>query len=102
MTRLPLTQHASLRIAQRGISIGDLELITLIGSEVDDGYLVRTKDCQAIEQNLAKLLSRVQRLKGKRVVVANGRVITAFHATRPEQRHLLRYAEKRCLTRYAR
>ena len=102
MTGLPLTQHASVQITQRGISMGDLELITLIGSEVDDGYLVRAEDCQAIEQRLRNLLSRVKRLKGKRVVVADGRVITAFHATRPEERHLLRYAEKRGLTRYAR
>jgi len=101
MTPLSLTQHASVRIAQRGISISDLELITLIGSEVDDGYLVRIKDCQRLEHILKNLLSRVQRLKGKRAVVMDGQVITVFHASQPKQRRLLRRSEKRNLMEYA-
>lgn len=65
MTALQLSHHGSVRMAQRGISNRDINLITLIGSEVDDGYLVLNKDCQAFIRKLKKLISHVERLKGK-------------------------------------
>jgi hypothetical protein len=37
MNTLMLTGHAAVRMAQRGIKIKDADLITLIGTEVDDG-----------------------------------------------------------------
>jgi|HubBroStandDraft_4_1064222.scaffolds.fasta_scaffold995213_2 hypothetical protein len=97
MTALSFSQHATVRCAQRGIPLDDAELIMLIGSEISDGYLVRAKDCQAVERKLKEAITRIRRLKGKRLVVADGRVITAFHATTPEHRRLLRRSEKRAL-----
>ena len=94
MTSLTLTDHAAVRMAQRGISLTDAELITLIGTEIDDGYLVRAKDCQQIETELKKILKRVVRLRGKRLVTANGRIVTAFHASRRQERRSLRYAHE--------
>ena len=43
MNGLKLTDHASVRMAQRNVSLPDAELITLIGTEVSDGYLVRLR-----------------------------------------------------------
>jgi hypothetical protein len=94
MTSLTLTHHATVRMAQRGISVTDAELITLIGTEVDDGYLVRAQDCQQIEAELKKILKRVVRLRGKRLVIANGRIVTVFHASRRQERKSLRYAHE--------
>jgi hypothetical protein len=88
---LHLTNHALERMAQRGIRMSDLDLILELGSEVDDGYLVRDKDCRELEAVLKQFLNRVRRLKGKRVVVADGCVVTTFHARKGEQRRLLRY-----------
>jgi hypothetical protein len=87
---LRLTDHALGRMAQRGIRMSDLDLILELGSEVDDGYLVRDKDCRELETVLKQFLGRVRRLRGKRVVVTEGCVITTFHARRSEQKHLLR------------
>jgi len=44
---LRLTDHALRRMAQRNISASDLDWILAIGSEVEDGFLVRQKDCEA-------------------------------------------------------
>jgi hypothetical protein len=85
-----MTKHATKRLAQRGIRLKDAELIELIGTPVDDGYLVRTKDCQSAERTIKQLLARIRRLEGKRLVTANGSLVTAFHASRREERRLLR------------
>jgi hypothetical protein len=85
-----MTKHAKRRMAQRGIQLKDVELIELIGTPVDDGYLVRTKDCQSAEREIKRLLARIRRLEGKRLVAANGRLVTTFHTSRREERRLLR------------
>src|SRR5262249_52492667 len=98
MTDLILTEHASVRMAQRGVSIPDAELIMLVGTEVSDGYFVRTQDCQHIETQLKHLCDRVRRLQGKRLVVREGRIVTAYRTTRRNQRRLLQYAQDRDLS----
>jgi hypothetical protein len=82
MTDFVLSDHATVRMAQRSISLPDAELITLIGTEVSDGYLVRAHDYQQIETQVKRFLGRVQRLQGKRLVVAEGRIVTAYRASR--------------------
>ena len=90
MTELSFSNHAVVRMSQRNILPNDLDLILAIGSEVEDGYLVRTKDVQGIEKSLRALLKRLKKIQGKRLVVADGCIITAFHAADREQRRLLR------------
>lgn len=89
-----LSRHAETRMAQRGLTIKDAELIALIGAEVADGFLVRAQDCQLIESSLKGLIDRVRRLKGKRLVVADDRVVTAYHASRRKARRLMRSARE--------
>ena len=55
MNTLTLTTHAAVRMAQRGMTPKDSELIMLIGTEVDDGYFVRQKDYEEVEHSLKKL-----------------------------------------------
>src|SRR5262249_30767612 len=95
MNKLPITTHAAVRMAQRGLNLKDSELIVLIGTEVDDGYLVRSKDYQEVERMLKKLLQRLRRVVGKRLVIAEGRIVTAYHASSSCQRQLLRSAQDR-------
>lgn len=95
MNRLAITTHAAVRMAQRGLNLKDSELIVLIGTEVDDGYLVRSKDYQEVERMLKKLLQRFRRVVGKRLVVAEGRIVTAYQASEACQRQLLRHAHER-------
>lgn len=95
MTVLTLTRHATARMAQRGVSLSDIELIGLIGTEVEGGYFVRDKDFQEIERVLKNLLHRFERVVGKRSVIDSGQVITVYHASKVRQRHLLRNSELR-------
>ena len=70
--------------------MSDLELLMLIGSEVEGGHWVRERDYQTFERELKHVLHRARRLVGKRVVVADGRVVTAYHASRKTADRLLR------------
>ncbi len=92
-----LTNHAATRMAQRGVTNDDLELIRWVGTEVEGGYLVREKDFQALDRELKRLRDHVRRLVGKRLVIADGRVVTAYHATHRTERRLLRGAEDQFL-----
>jgi hypothetical protein len=47
MSTLEPTRHAMTRLAQRAIAGEDLDLIMLIATEVEDGYIVRAKDARA-------------------------------------------------------
>jgi hypothetical protein len=84
--------------AQRGVSLADAELIILVGTEVSDGYLVRRQDYQRVERELKGFLDRVRRLQGKRLVSANGRIVTVYHASPRRERRLLRNAYECDLT----
>jgi hypothetical protein len=81
-------------MAQRGIPIKDVELIALIGTEVQDGYLVLEKDYKKVERTLKELLNRFRRVVGKRLVVADGSVVTAYHASRTQRRRLIRNSQQ--------
>jgi hypothetical protein len=92
-----LTRHALIRMAQRGFQADDSDLIKLFGTPVEDGFLVLSKDCQAVERELKRLQDRIRRLSGKRLVVAGDRVVTAYHARPAKERRLLRRAEQRAI-----
>ena|ERR1700733_3478181 len=94
MNRLVMTSHAAVRMTQRSISMKESELIVLIGTKVDDGYLVRTKDYQEVERALKKLLQRCRHVVGKQLIVAEGRIVTAYHTSKACQRQMLRNAHE--------
>ena len=99
MTSEGLTHHALIRMAQRGFDTDDLDLIICMGIEVEDGYFVRDKDFQALDQKLKQFRDHLRRLVGMRLVVEGNRVVTAYHARRSKQRRLLRHAEQRAMQR---
>lgn len=90
-----LTTHAVMRLSQRGLVNGDLELIKWIGSEVEGGYLVREKDFQALDRQLRQLRDHARRLVGKRLVIDGDTLVTAYHAVRTKERRLLRGSQVR-------
>jgi hypothetical protein len=94
MNTLMLTAHATARMAQRSIKLKDAELIALIGTQVDDGYLVLNNDYEEVERQVKHFLDRCRRVVGKRLIVANGHVVTAYHTSKRYQRRLLRNARK--------
>ena len=95
MSNVRRTDHAVQRLAQRGFLASDVDLIMAFGSEVRDGFLVRRKDREAMEAAIKSFLARIQKLEGKRLVVSDGCVVTAYHASAAEKRRLLRNDQKR-------
>ncbi|MDH6259684.1 hypothetical protein [Bradyrhizobium sp. BR13661] len=95
MNSIGITKHAAARMSQRSILANEAELIVLIGTEVDDGYLVREKDYRNAEQGLKQLLQSFRRLVGKRLVVKNGQIVTAYRPSKTRERGLLRTGRDR-------
>jgi len=94
MSSLTLTRHASVRMAQRSIKLRDAELIALVGTQVEDGCVVRFKDYQVIETELKQWLTRLRRTVGKRLVISDGKIVTAYHLSKANRRRLLRGAKE--------
>ncbi|MBU6497181.1 MAG: hypothetical protein KGJ41_13625 [Rhodospirillales bacterium] len=95
MSNTSLTRHAIERMGQRGFRDDDLDLIRLIGTPVEDGYLVLVRDCQAAERDLKRLWERIRHLNGKRLVEKGGCVVTAYRATKTKERQLMRRGSER-------
>lgn len=88
MNSLVTTKHATTRLAQRGFRMSDVELITLLGTDTGDGYIMREKDSREIEHSLKELLQRVRHIRNRRLVVVNGALVTAYRASKRERRRL--------------
>jgi hypothetical protein len=94
---LNFSKHGRSRAAQRNIKDIDVELVFSLGSEVADGYLMRECDCLAAERELKREIQRIRRLRGKRLVVKNGVIVTVYHATARETTRVLRRSDERQL-----
>ncbi len=70
----------------------------MIGTPVGDGYIVLNHDSQAAERELKRMAEHIRRLIGKRLVIADGRVVTAYRTNKATERRLIRKAEDRELT----
>jgi len=75
--------------------MADTELIVNFGTAVDDGYIFLGKNCDEVESELKAAMQRVRHLRGKRVVLKEGNLVTAYHATRKTTRKLLNRGEER-------
>lgn len=95
MMPFKVTKHAAERLAQRALTIADAEMIVNFGTEVDGGYIFLKKDCVALEHELRRAVQQIQRLRGKRIVLEEGRLVTAYHATTATTQRLLKNGEER-------
>ncbi len=85
-----ITNHATQRCSQRGISRDDISLIHLVGTCVPDGVFVRKKDCEELARNLRRLAGKIERLKGTLLVFNENLMITGYHARPGKAQKLLR------------
>lgn len=95
MNELTISRHASTRLAQRGVSSSDADLIVRFGTEVEGGYIFLEKNYNDLERELKATLQKVRHLRGKRVVLESGHLVTAYHATKATIRRLLKFNEER-------
>ena len=91
MNDVTYTRHAETRIQQRAIRKRDIELIQVCGTPVDvDTWLMRKRDVVREIANRKREIQLLERLRNRKVVVRDERVITAFPSRRADQKRALR------------
>lgn len=94
MPDLQQTQHAIVRMAQRGIQPDDLPWIMAIATEVPEGLLVTNKDIAEIERHVKAFTQCLRHINGKLLIARDGALITAYHATKRQASTRLRARTK--------
>lgn len=88
MQEFRTTRHADIRMQQRGLRPADLEWAMAIATRVsDDTLLVLESDVDREISQLKAAIQRTERLRGLKVVVTDGEVVTMY---RPRSRNLRR------------
>lgn len=91
MSELIYTRHAETRTQQRAIRKRDIELIQVYGTPVDiDTWLMRRRDVVREIANRKREIQLLERLKNRKVVIRDERVITAYPSRPADQKLALR------------
>lgn len=92
MNGIRYSKHAEVRQQQRGFMKDDIEQILMVGEQLDDQTIFVTRRAAAERIRVLKAqIHQLERISGKKVVVAGDLVVTAYPTNRSE--------EKRCLRR---
>lgn len=87
---LGLSMHASKRIRQRGLREKDIALVMACARDLGDGCLFLTKeDANREIARRKREIQMLERLQGCKVVMGEDRVVTAYRATRKNQRRII-------------
>lgn len=84
---LVFSKHAARRVRQRGLRDRDVELVLDHGTPVaEDGVVLLNQDAEREIARRKQEIQALERLRGCKVVVADGRVITCYHTSNRQQR----------------
>ena len=93
---LSFSQHAQVRMRQRGLSERDIELIVRCGSTVRRGLrLLRGQDIDHEMRRLKRRIQDLERLRNCAVVMDDNTVITCYHLHGEAGRHALKRTKRR-------
>lgn len=91
MSDMIFTRHAEMRTQQRGIRKRDIELIQVYGTPVDvDTWLMRKRDVVREIANRKREIQLLERLRNRKVVIRDERVITTYPSRPADQKRALR------------
>ena len=98
---LNFTNHSLARIRQRGLTESDIQPILNAGTPVNaDSILLLGRDVDREVRKLKKKISRLERLKGCRVVIGEeDNIITVYRPSRKIEKRLLRGTHRHKSTR---
>jgi hypothetical protein len=85
------TQHAKVRMKQRGLRVDDLSLVVDTAEHITPNKLFMT--AAAADRAIARRKQEIQqleRLKGKLLVVDGNTIITVYHTVKKQEKSLLR------------
>ena len=91
-----LTRHAEIRMRQRGLRDSDVHLLLKASSQVSpDVYLLTEQDVAHEIARRKREIQSLERLKGTKVVVEQGCVVTCYHARSKNRKNTLRNGRAR-------
>ena len=100
MTDIIYTRHAKTRMQQRGIRKTDIPIILACGTQVDDEtYFMRNRDANREIEIRKREIQTLSRLANRKVVIRNGRVITAYPSNSADQKRTLRRGRQKGLVK---
>ena len=78
---------------QRGMRERDIELVLTYGTQLDDSsFLLSKKDAAREIQRRKREIQALERLRGVKVVIEDGVIVTCLRATRNQVKKVLRRA----------
>ena len=100
MNDLIYSQHAKTRMQQRGIRKVDIPIILEYGTQIDDEtYFMRNRDAAREIETRKREIQALSRLVNRKVVIRDGRVITAYPSNSTDQKRTLRRGRERGLVK---
>lgn len=100
MNDLIYSQHARTRMQQRGIRKADIPIILACGTQIDDEtYFMRNRDAAREIETRKREIQTLSRLANRKVVIRDGRIITAYPSNPADQKRTLRRGRKKGLVK---
>ncbi len=100
MSNLIYSRHAETRLQQRGIRKADIPIILAYGTQIDDEtYFMRNRDAAREIEIRKREIQTLSRLVNRKVVIRNGRVITAYPSNPADQKRTLRRGRQKGLVK---
>ena len=85
---------------QRGIRKVDIPIILAYGTQIDDEtYFMRNRDANREIETRKREIQTLSRLANRKVVIRNGRVITAYPSNPADQKRTLRRGRQKGLVK---
>lgn len=87
-----LTNHATTRMQQRGLRKADMDLLLQTATQVSpDAYLLTQKDAEREISTRKDEIQRLERLKGRKIVVDGNVILTQYPSCKNDQKRTMRY-----------
>ncbi len=100
MTDIIYTRHAKTRMQQRGIRKTDIPIILACGTQIDDEtWLMCNRDATREIETRKREIQTLSRLANRKVVIRDGRVITAYPSNPADQKRTLRRGRQKGLVK---
>ena len=100
MTDIIYSRHAETRMQQRGIRKADIRIILAYGTQIDDEtYFMRNRDAAREIETRKREIQTLSRLVNRKVVIRDGRVITAYPSNPTDQKRTLRRGRQKGLVK---
>ena len=91
MDGITYSNHACQRMQQRGFRERDIDLLMTCGTQIyDDSILLSDKDAAREIERRKHEIQALERLRGCRVVISEGVVVTCYHAHTKHLKKVLR------------